>query len=167
MIFAAEFKAKLNEANRNALFHTGATSMQNLFPEFIKHFFRVDSDGPRREMTQSEKQQNSLQILKDSVATLHETEEVAHPVPPSTSQGMLICLISFSFLQVGNSIMTDLGKQKETIKHARGNLKTTNSDLKYSVCTLHFCSTPQHLSSNNFARQQGKLVAKMSKWWRG
>jgi hypothetical protein len=45
----------------------------------------------------------------------------------------------------GAKILVNLDTQKETIQHARGNLKETNQNLSYSK----------------------KLLTGMSKWWRG
>ena len=121
-------------------------------------------------MTQSERQQNSLQILKDSVATLHETEEVIFCFGGvGFFEKSEFCVFKHVHLfQVGNNIMTDLSKQKETIKHARGNLKTTNADLKFSVSDfLIFFDSIYFRINHRWLFVQGKLVNKMSKWWRG
>jgi chromosome segregation ATPase len=65
--------------------------------------------------------QQSLEILHKARAQLAETEDQ------------------------GAKILVNLDQQKETIQHARGNLKTTNQSLSYSK----------------------KLLTGMSKWWRG
>jgi len=78
-------------------------------------------DGTRAPLSATEKNQQSLEILKKAHAQLAETEEV------------------------GVNVLSNLAKQKETIKHTQGNLRATNDQLTYS----------------------NKLLNRMGKWWRG
>jgi len=74
-----------------------------------------------RTLTATEQNERSLETLKRAHAQLAETEEV------------------------GINVLSNLAKQKDTIRHTQQNLKTVNSDLSYST----------------------KLVNRMGKWWRG
>ena len=78
-------------------------------------------NGTRAPISASQKNQDSLDTLKKAHAQLAETEEV------------------------GIGVLSNLAKQKETIKNAQGNLREVNGNLTYS----------------------NKLLNRMGKWWRG
>ena len=78
-------------------------------------------NGSRVALTATEKNQEGLEVLKKAHAQLAETEEV------------------------GIGVLSNLAKQKETIKNTQGNLREVNSQLGYS----------------------NKLLNRMGKWWRG
>ena len=65
-------------------------------------------NGTRPAISATEKNEQSLEVLKKAHAQLAETEEV------------------------GIGVLSNLAKQKETIKHTQANLRETNSQLGYS-----------------------------------
>jgi len=64
--------------------------------------------GNRDPISATEKNQQSLEILKKAHAQLAETEEV------------------------GVNVLSNLAEQKDTIKHTQGNLRQVNNDLSHS-----------------------------------
>jgi len=78
-------------------------------------------NGTREPLSATQKNQESLEVLKKAHAQLIETEDV------------------------GIGVLSNLAKQKETIKKVKGNLDDSNQELVYS----------------------NKLVNRMGKWWRG
>jgi len=78
-------------------------------------------NGSRAPVSATQKNQDSLDTLKRAHAQLAETEEV------------------------GVGVLSNLAKQKETIKNTQDNLRDVNGNLTYS----------------------NKLLNRMGKWWRG
>jgi len=78
-------------------------------------------NGSRAPISATEKNQQSLDVLKQAHAQLAQTEEV------------------------GIGVLSNLAKQKETIKNTQANLRDANGNLTYS----------------------NKLLNRMGKWWRG
>lgn len=78
-------------------------------------------NGTRPAVSATEKNQQSLDVLKQAHAQLAQTEEV------------------------GIGVLSNLAKQKETIKNTQANLRDVNGNLTYS----------------------NKLLNRMGKWWRG
>jgi len=122
-----EMKIELHSVSNNAKKDDYILKMQSYQKLIAKHKKTIlttstsSLNGTRPAISATEKNQEGLEVLKKAHAQLAETEEV------------------------GVGVLSNLAKQKETIKHTQANLRETNSQLTYS----------------------NKLVNRMGKWWRG
>lgn len=123
----AEMKIELHSVTNKAKKDDYIIKMQTYNRILAKHKKTVltsstsSMNGTRAPLSATEKNQQSLEVLKKAHAQLAETEEV------------------------GVGVLSNLAKQKETIRRTQGNVEGVNSQLTYS----------------------NKLVNRMGKWWRG